>query len=299
MNCSTRSTTSAATTKAHYEAHSADSYEQAQAFFFQAGGAYTKWLCQLVRDGMQLNNASSSLSSTGKQLLDIGGGTGSFTRLLVQDTNATAVVVDPFLEKSSSKSHDDDARVTFVCQPGEAFMKPPATNNANDSWRTNYDCILLKEAAHHFKDEDRTCIFRGMHQGFRRPSPTCTDNTENTPPSLLLLITRPQYDIDYPLWPEARQVWAEHQPSLEQFGSELQEAGFSDIQHTVEAYPCSVALEQWQSMIQARFWSTFSHFSNEELAEACERIAQDKQHRIKDGIIEFEDRLLFISAKKV
>jgi hypothetical protein len=78
-----------------------------------------------------------------------------------------------------------------------------------------------------------------------------------------LIITRPQLEIDYPLWNEARQVWAQNQPSVQDITKDLQQAGFSNVSHTLEPYPCSVSLERWQGMVQKRFWSTFSKFSNQ------------------------------------
>jgi hypothetical protein len=46
-------------------------------------------------------------------------------------------------------------------------------------------------------------------------------------------------------------------------------------------------------MIQKRFWSTFSSFSDSELQTACEEIEVHYQDRIDDkGDIHFEDRLI-------
>ena len=293
--------------QAHYKSHSAESYEQA---FFYEPGAYTEGLCALVRERLQLNSTAFKISEDAlnherprrrRVLLDIGGGTGNFTRMIVKDTNVSAIVVDPFLEQSQCGNGVEN--VQFVAERAEAFMatQKDASKEVHDNsdqhgdenwWKHNYDCILLKEVAHHFADQDRKHIFRGMWQGLRPLQ-------KNESGTSLLLITRPQHDIDYPLWDEARQVWAQNQPSLETFVAELQEAGFQDIHHTIETFPCSVSLQRWQSMVKQRFWSTFSHFSDEQLEEACERIAQNEQHRIHDGVIEFEDRLVFLSAKKV
>jgi len=71
---------------------------------------------------------------------------------------------------------------------------------------------------------------------------TTTTTTQKQTP-LLLIITRPQYDIDYPLWPEAKQVWATNQPSLESLISDLQTAGFYHVHATIERYPCRVSLQ--------------------------------------------------------
>jgi hypothetical protein len=101
------------------------------------------------------------------------------------------------------------------------------------------------------------------------------------------------------LWDGARQVWAENQLYFEQIKRELQQAGFHNVLHTVEAYPCSTPLQRWFDMIQSRFWSTFAIFTDKELQEACERIKRDDKDRVDDkGDIHFEGRLLFINARK-
>jgi hypothetical protein len=147
---------------------------------------------------------------------------------------------------------------------------------------------LLKEVAHHFDSAKRVDIFRGIFQGLEPSSDTS-----------VLIITRPQIEIDYPLWDEARQVWKDNQPSALEFCDELEKAGFVDIHHSLEGYPCQIALERWQSMVKGRFWSTFSNFSDDELEDACERIAKEYQDRIdEEGVLQFEDRLVFISARK-
>jgi len=52
-------------------------------------------------------------------------------------------------------------------------------------------------------------------------------------------------------------------------------------------------------MVKSKFWSTFSNFSDEELNAACDTIAKEYEDRVdSDGILHFEDRLVFISAEK-
>lgn len=283
--------------QSHYENHSADTYDSA---YFYEVGAYTKHLRDLCRSRLQFGVpwTSSALDarnptkhpSSERILLDIGGGTGTFTRMLIQDTDCRAVVVDPFLEHKSEGDERND-QVMFVRAQAEAFIEDP--NNSFDvtnDWRRNFHQILLKEVAHHFADQDRVRMFRGMYSGLIP--------TTSVSPSLLL-ITRPQRDIDYPLWDEAKAVWALNQPSVEQFVSELEAAGFVNVSYTVEKYPCSIHLERWQSMILARFWSTFANFTDEQLVEACLSIAKNEKHRITaDGNLHFEDRLIFITASK-
>lgn len=205
---------------------------------------------------------------------------------LVESTTCQAVVVDPFLEDTAGSSSSAQADTT-AAQVG--FCKASAEDFADSSKRPfqEFHQVLLKEVAHHLKD--RPQIFRGFYDCLV-PSPKDRHS--------LLIITRPQKDIDYPLWEEARDVWAKNQPSSEEFVSELEGAGFTNVEQTTERYPCSIPLERWQSMVKNRFWSTFAGFSDEELAIACANMPEYEKSRIRDGSIHFEDRLLFISASK-
>jgi hypothetical protein len=243
------------------------------------------YLCSLARDRLCID-----ASQPARTLLDIGGGTGNFTSRLVEGApHVQAIVVDPFLQFYSPQEETTDQQVRFVKASSERFV---SVRTREEWWRSNYHQVLMKEVVHHLEEEDRVRIFRGMRDELQ----PMDKNNATTLPSLLI-ITRPQYAHDYPLWEEARQVWAENQPSLETIQKELKEAGFRDIAHSIEAYPCSTPLHRWLNMITSRFWSTFSNFSDEELQEACQRITRDETNRIDEtGDIHFEDRLLFITA---
>ncbi|CAB9507858.1 Methyltransferase [Seminavis robusta] len=272
------------TSKSHYEAHTAASYESA---FFYEEGAYTENLAKLVMDGLCLKEGSKP-----RTLLDIGGGTGNFTRMLTnQSEGIRAIVVDPFLPESSTKEGSDD--VQYVKASAEEFTKDNF-EASQEWWRNGYSQVLLKEVVHHFAHTDRKEIFRGMLNGL------VTDNISEQPniPSLLI-ITRPQRDIDYPLWNDARDVWAKNQPHVDDIMNDLTAAGFRKVQYKVEPYPCEISLARWQSMVKQRFWSTFANFSDAELDAACKLIAEAEAKRVDSkGIIQFEDRLLFIEAHR-
>jgi SAM-dependent methyltransferase len=270
----------AMTTQAHYEAHSATSYESA---YFYSPGAYTDYLAKLVvnRLGLQTNSRG--------RILDIGGGTGNFTKMIVADSpHVEAIVVDPFLE-GTEISTDDSPSVKFVHAPAEELAATVKTD-AMLWWRQDYQQVLMKEVIHHLTPQDRVAVFTGIYDDV--PS----GNNDNP---TILIITRPQLEIDYPLWKEARQVWAKNQPSQAELESELKQAGFTTVSSTIEPYPCEIEFERWMSMVKGRFWSTFSNFTDEELEEACDLMRVDEAERINDkGIIHFEDRLVFISAYK-
>ena len=281
----------------HYESHSkSDSYDDA---YFYEPGAYMENLANLVIDRLHLEGRR-------RCILDIGGGTGTFAQTMTEkdDSGSKIVVVEPFLDPSFEDTAASTTRapVSFVRASAEDFLIPPTPEN----WRTEiidkqhggYDQILMKEVVHHFKAEDRVGIFRGMREGLRN-----NGNDKITPS--LLIITRPQIDIDYPLWDQALDVWKKNQPSAEEIEEDLQKAGYTQFGRFVEPIECSITLSRWQSMVKSRCWSTFSNFTDEELEEACAIIAENARNNPKntggeteqdDVVLRFEDRLIFLEA---
>lgn len=260
-------------TQAHYENHSASSYESA---YFYSPGEYTERLCQLVRNGLGWKK------TTNRRLLDLGGGTGNFTKLILQASpGVDALVVDPFLEGKQDKH---DRQIEFVKGSAEAFKDEPDL-----WWRDSFDQVLMKEVVHHLKPKDRVDIFRGILMDANR--------LDSGDPSILIL-TRP-LDSGYPLWPEAKEVRAKHQPSVEEITTDLEKAGFPNVSYTMETCPCTIEFDEWLNMVERRCWSVFSYFSDEELEDGCEQLIEQEKERIdEDGNIHFEDRIAFISASK-
>jgi hypothetical protein len=70
--------------------------------------------------------------------------------------NLQAVVVDPFLEQSSSEA----CNLKFVKAHAEAFA---TSATPNDWWRRDFHQVLIKEVVHHFAKEERLGIFQGMY----------------------------------------------------------------------------------------------------------------------------------------
>lgn len=268
----------------HYTAHSTESYEAA---FFLSSGDYCNYLNQLTSAHLHLHATPSSSplepAAESMRVLDLGGGTGKFARDLVEiHDHLHVVVVEPFLEHTAvSNNHNE--RISFVKAPAESFID--ATPSAA-AWTFGYDRLLLKEMIHHLAPSDRVAILTGLHQALR-PDPT----------SRLLVTTRPQVEMDYPMWPAARAVWENNQPTAESLCRDIQAAGFHHVRCSLQVYPVAIPLDIWRTMIVSRFWSTFYSFTDDELRAGCDQIEADYQDRIDDnGLIHFEDRLIFISA---
>ena len=118
----------------------------------------------------------------------------------------------------------------------------------------------------------------------------------------LLIITRPKHDINYPLWPQAYDIWSTNQPCTEQIVSDLLLAGYNNIAVQIYTYPCTVKLGQWLHMIKNRFWSTFATFTNEELHLGCEYIVKEAARSSNSStadVLQFEERLVFIPKRLI
>ena len=264
--------------QSHYENHTASSFESA---YFYSHGDYVRHVRNVVQSGLVLPEKSDRL------LLDVGGGTGNFTRMLVDDCDKLrAVVVEPFLEKSPEC---DDDKLQFVKASAESFTTD--SNNKGCWWRKSYHQVLLKEVIHHIDPDARARLYESIRCDLSKASAK-----ENSEYPQILIVTRPQAAIDYPFWPEAKKVWMENRPSIDELKQELSDAGYH-VSHKIEKYDCKVALKQWQQMVKDRFWSMMSHFTDDELEEGCRRLMTDEKSRIdEDGYIHFEDRLVLISA---
>ena len=265
----------------------------------------------------------------------------STTRIVVIDP-----FLDPTTIVATEKSNHEKAAVSFIKAPAEDFLRTTITHTSTSSsvsvssnpeetptstttdWRTTiidrcydgYDQVLLKEVIHHFENvQERIGIFRGIRTGLRRNTTNTrttvttaaetetTSDPRNTTYPALVIITRPQRDIDYPLWDAARTVWQRQQPHIETIRAELASVGYTQIAYRVEAYPCAITLTRWQHMIKTRCWSTFAQFTDRELHEACEQLAatyqktsrsttNNKTTNEEEILLRFEDRLIFLTA---
>eukprot|EP00041_Stephanoeca_diplocostata_P032490 m.1041522 g.1041522 ORF g.1041522 m.1041522 type:complete len:275 (-) comp24159_c0_seq18:3001-3825(-) len=243
--------------------------EYGSAFFYDTSGPFVQWM---------LENCGSALGlDCDHKVADVGGGDGIFSCALMHkcgNDTKNLTVVDPS-QSMLDKGHATSTH-SRVCTSADEWC-----SGAEDS-KELFDRILLKEVIHHVP-RPRQPLFE------RLLSSRLAEGGK------LLVVTRPQTDIDYPLFSKAKIVWVKNQPRAEDIMEDMTGAGFSDVSQTVVRYKCYVGLDQWCKMMHNRFWSTFSHFSDEDLAAGIEEVRK----KFKDSnTIEFEERIVLISGSK-
>lgn len=264
--------------EAHY-ANISTSYEEA---LFYAPGPYNDWLANCVVGALAL--------AEDQRLADLGGGTGSFTELVVgrAPRGVHAVVVEPSRE--------------MVCKAKERGLATEALDaegfaSAQHGEEVSlFDRILLKEVVHHLKD--RVAIFSGLKQRLHEGGS-------------VLIVTRPKHVHNFPLFEAAYAQWAEGQPDATEVVEELLTAGFATasvldaVNGHETVYPCTITMADWLAFIRRRGWSNFAAFDDSALEKGCEEVAalavgEESASGVHyDGeTLRFKDRLVFIRATR-
>lgn len=272
--------------EAHYAASAAAFYEAD----FSTPGAYRSWQLAIVRDALELGQWPSEQVV---RLADVGGGNGEFALACLSTVGTRQgwelEVVEPSAAMRAAAVLCDAVDggaghvVKYVALDAATWA---SCGGGGGSSATHFSHILLKEVIHHLADGERARFFAAVREHRLLPS------------GLLLIVTRPKVEVDYPLWPAAREVWAACQPSEHELTAALREAGFESVTCTRHSFTIDVALERWLALIRARFWSTFASFDDKTLAEGCEAIRGSVSVDAR-GHIHFDDRLVFIVAKPV
>lgn len=303
------------TAESHYSRHSRDSYEQA--WFYQSRSPYQYAVAEQTVARLKLDRPNPDQPSS--NLVDIGCGTGNFTRLLRErGVSGRLVGVEPFLDFESTEDtyQIDNQNLDFIkCFPHEYLEEerrkgvvkvgePPPV----------YHTWLFKEVVHHFPENSIEPgsfkdVFTLLHKYFSEKGQQACDATryERLTASNLwpedfraLIITRPHDPSHFPFFEKARQAWKKDQAPAEHIVAMLEECGFvasgcAKVSCEIHDFPVKMPFRQYKDMIRARFWSNFGDLTDVELEEGIREIELTFSHLFDDDLIEFPDKQVFIS----
>jgi SAM-dependent methyltransferase len=203
-------------------------------------------------------------------LLDLGCGTGIYAKALkdVVSLDHDILCVD-YSKKMLSKVPE-----------GNGFdpIHMDALSFSREAMR--YDKVLVKELIHHIDEANRDELLANLYSNLRSPG------------RLLLLMLPPS--IDYPLFEDALQRYEEAQPHYDPLAERFAAAGF-DVSVDFVEYPLVIAKDKYLEMVQKRYMSLLSEFSDAEIEDGLEEIR--KRYRDEDPL-RFVDRFVFITGHK-
>jgi len=240
-------------------------------FFYEHGGEMENWKFRLVLDRFQ-----PELDPKSCKIADIGAGTGRFMGLLHEalELKNPVVCVDNSAEMLADA--EKNRNLEAICLDGVQF--------GHTLQALSFDCFLLMEVTHHFPPECLPTFYAQLHAALK-------------PGGTFLTITHPHSGDRYPFFADAKRVWAENQPEWTDYGDLMKAAGFEDVQMELEEFTVTLPKAAWLRMIKNRFWSTFSHFNDEQLAAGIEEIRRDYPAD-ENGFISFREGLVLITARK-
>jgi SAM-dependent methyltransferase len=245
-------------TRAHYD-RLADTYDENWAH----SPEFIDWMAGRILERLDLRS--------GERVVDLGCGTGLYTRYLVEHVDRV-VCVDPSV-KMLEQLPPGDAFVPVRASAEEivsgAVPLPPAS--------LPIDSIVVKEAIHHVVDQ--AAVLRGL--------------AELLAPGGRILVVMLPTRIEYPLFEAALEVFAKHQPDPGDMASALEGAGL-EVDLSYESFPLSFARDRYLAMVRSRYMSLLSMFDDAELAEGIAEIVR----RHPQDPLEFPDRFAFVLGRR-
>jgi len=221
---------------------------------------YKNWVIENINSFLQLIPNDT--------LVDIGGGTGTFTSMLKNVSNVKrAICVEP------SSSMCDKARefnnIECLCEDATTFSQINSIK---------YNKVLLKEVVHHIKNREE------VWNNFYKQLPS---NAK------ILIITRPQ-KIQFPLFASALEAFKNNQPPIEELVNELEQSKFK-VTYEIKNYTFSLADSEWYMMLENRFMSDLDQFTDNEIKEGINEL----KNTHSGDMYEIRDNIIYLVATKL
>jgi ubiquinone/menaquinone biosynthesis C-methylase UbiE len=202
------------------------------------------------------------------QLVDVGGGTGSYTHLIAQKAGLQSkpYCVEPSAPMAGVAAQNPNLQV--LCEDANQFALR----------EIHYDKLLFKEVVHHI--QDRPSVWQGVYQQM---------NAEGR----LLIVTRPRR-VKLPFFEAAKQAFFNNQADAQVWIDELSLAGFKvEIQRAT--YEFTLDKPVWFKMLRNRFMSDLAPFSDAEIEAGILEV--DSQYPNRSTVPVIEQLVLIVAHK--
>jgi ubiquinone/menaquinone biosynthesis C-methylase UbiE len=197
-------------------------------------------------------------------LVDLGCGTAIYSSDILRQVPLTTEVlgVDPIEEML--RLIPSESGIRPVCEGALEFSRQP----------NRFDKVLMKEAIHHV--EDRRSLLGGLQRGLRRGG------------RILLVHVPPK--VQYPLFGAALEFCERWHADPDELEALMHELGYA-VERDGLDYAHSIPRDAYFAMVENRYMSALSSFSDEELAAG---LAEMHESYSEWPVLEFIDHFDFI-----
>ncbi len=237
--------------------------------FHANGGALEKW---------QFGNIASILNlpiDTSEIVLDLGAGSCRFARLLLNKYSSLNIVC---VDNSAAMLAQDigHKKIKKICADALEFVQNYGSGT--------FDHIILKEMIHHINLNQIGTFFQEINRLLLKNGK-------------ILICTRPQTGIEYPIGSKAIENWKLNQPDYHTYLSLLNTTGFNDVKVIEKATKVEIKMSDWIGFVRARLWSNFSeqYFSDHQLEEVITEICSIYEAD-EFNQLHFFEKQIYISA---
>ena len=137
---------------------------------------------------------------------------------------------------------------------------------------------MIKDAIHLISDLDR--LFSHLFQRLN-------------PGGILLVVMLPP-TIEHPLFDKALRRYEQGQPDYRDFAKLMGDAGF-EVEIDFFEYPLAIERSQYLYMVESRYMTVLANFSDREIEEGVEEMAQKYK---ECSVLQFTERFVFLQAVK-
>jgi ubiquinone/menaquinone biosynthesis C-methylase UbiE len=198
--------------------------------------------------------------------VDLGAGTGLYAKAIAARVGFTdgMLCVDP-VRQLVSQAESPAIRVAVMDASDFSVSDVPATK------------ILIKEAIHHIDAPERVLAALAA----------------KLPAGGRILVAMLPSSIEYPLFKEALDDYAQRQPHFASVAAPLRAAGL-DVVVDFPSFPVEIERNRYLSMVMARYMSLLSLYDDTRLAAGVQEIAAAHP----EPVLRFVDRFVFVVGSK-
>ena len=202
------------------------------------------------------------------KLVDLGCGTGLFAKAINHQIKLKSPIICVDSSPEMLKQIPVNNRYDPILMDAVEF-----SSKAKD-----LDKILLKEMIHHVPDKNKLIanLFNSLNPG-----------------GIFLLILLPP-TIEYPLFELAKKTYEEVQPHHTTIETIFKNVGF-ETEVSFVTYPLSINKAQYFTMVENRYMSLLSRFSDEQIQEGLKEMNETYSSLLT---LDFKDTFVFIVGKK-